>query len=64
MVKGRDIEEQLRALRGRSHEMRSLPRHYETGKAPIHINRDGCHITIDNIPAWNCEQCGEPLLEE
>ncbi len=34
------------------------------GKAPIHIDRNGCHITIDNVPAWICEQCGEPLFEE
>ena len=33
-------------------------------RAPIHIDRDGCHITIDNVPAWICEQCGEPLFEE
>ncbi len=34
------------------------------GKAPIHIDCDGCHITIDSVPAWICEQCGEPLFEE
>ncbi|MEN6575403.1 MAG: YgiT-type zinc finger protein [Phycisphaerales bacterium] len=34
------------------------------GKAPIHIDRDGCHITIDSVPAWICGQCGEPLFEE
>jgi len=34
------------------------------GTAPIHIDRDGCHITIDKVPAWICEQCGEPLFEE
>lgn len=34
------------------------------GKAPIHIDRDGCHITIDNVRAWICGQCGEPLFEE
>lgn len=34
------------------------------GKAPIHIDRDDCHITIDSVPAWVCEQCGEPLFEE
>ena len=34
------------------------------GKAPIHIDRDGCHVTIDNVPAWICEQCDAPLFEE
>jgi len=34
------------------------------GKAPIHIDRDGCHVTIDSVLAWICEQCGEPLFEE
>jgi YgiT-type zinc finger domain-containing protein len=34
------------------------------GTAPIHIDRNGCHITIDDVPAWVCEQCGEPLFEE
>jgi YgiT-type zinc finger domain-containing protein len=34
------------------------------GRAPIHIDRDGCHVTIDNVRAWICEQCGEPLFEE
>lgn len=34
------------------------------GKAPIHIDRDGCHITIDSVLAWICEQCGEPPFEE
>ncbi len=34
------------------------------GKAPTHIDRDGCRVTIDNVPAWICEQCGEPLFEE
>lgn len=34
------------------------------GTAPIHIDRAGCHITIDSVPAWTCEQCGEPLFVE
>lgn len=34
------------------------------GTAPLHIDRGGCHITIDNVPAWVCEQCGESLFEE
>ncbi len=34
------------------------------GTALIHIDRGGCHMTIDNVPAWICGQCGEPLFEE
>jgi len=32
--------------------------------APIHIDRNGCHVTIDRVPAWVCEQCGAPLFDE
>ena len=34
------------------------------GMAPIHIDRKGCHVTIDQAPAWVCTQCGEYLFEE
>jgi YgiT-type zinc finger domain-containing protein len=34
------------------------------GTAPIHIDRKGCHVTLDDVPAWVCQQCGEPLFEE
>jgi len=34
------------------------------GKAPLHIDRNGCHVTIDNVPAWVCKQCGEAYFEE
>ena len=34
------------------------------GMAPIHIDRKGCHVTIDRVPAWVCTQCGEHLFEE
>ena len=34
------------------------------GKAPLHIDRNGCHVTIDNVPAWVCQQCGEAYFEE
>ena len=34
------------------------------GSAPLHIDRQGCHVTLDNIPAWVCEQCGEAYFEE
>lgn len=32
--------------------------------APLHIDRNGCHVTIDNVPAWVCQQCGEAYFEE
>jgi YgiT-type zinc finger domain-containing protein len=34
------------------------------GTAPLHIDRIGCHVTIDNVPAWVCQQCGEAYFEE
>lgn len=34
------------------------------GKTPLHIDRHGYHVTIDNAPAWVCEQCGESYFEE
>ncbi len=34
------------------------------GTAPLHIDRKGCHVTLDSVPAWVCEQCGEPFFEE
>ena len=27
-------------------------------------SRKGYHLIIDDVPAWVCEQCGEPLYEE
>jgi YgiT-type zinc finger domain-containing protein len=26
--------------------------------------RKGYHLIIDDVPAWVCEQCGEPLFEK
>ena len=26
--------------------------------------RRGYHLIIDQVPAWVCEQCGEPLFDE
>ena len=26
--------------------------------------RKGYHLIIDKVPAWVCEQCGEPLYEK
>lgn len=34
------------------------------GTAPFHIDRKGYHVLLDSIPAWVCEQCGEPYFEE
>ena len=27
-------------------------------------NRKGYHLIIDDVPAWVCTQCGEPLFDE
>jgi len=34
------------------------------GTAPLHIDREGVHITLDRAPAWVCDQCGEALFDE
>ena len=34
------------------------------GSAPFHIDRRNIHISLDKIPAWVCEQCGEVYFEE
>lgn len=34
------------------------------GAATFHIDRKGCHLTLDAVPAWVCEQCGESYFEE
>ena len=34
------------------------------GQAPLHIDRNSIHVTLDNVPAWVCEQCGEPMFDE
>jgi YgiT-type zinc finger domain-containing protein len=26
-------------------------------------NRKGYHLIIDDVPAWVCEQCGEPVFD-
>ena len=31
---------------------------------PLHIDRKRCHLLLDEVPAWVCEQCGEPYFEE
>lgn len=36
----------------------------QKGTAPVHIDRHGIHVSIDEVPAWVCTQCGEPFFEE
>ena len=31
---------------------------------PFHIDRKGLHLTLDQVPAWVCQQCGEIYFEE
>ena len=31
---------------------------------PFHIDRKGCHLMLDAVPAWMCQQCGEAYFEE
>lgn len=33
------------------------------GTAPFSVDRNGYHIRWDALPAWVCDQCGEPLFE-
>jgi YgiT-type zinc finger domain-containing protein len=33
-------------------------------KVSYTANRHGYHLIIDNVPAWVCEQCGEPMFDE
>ena len=32
--------------------------------APLHLDREGCRLSLDAVPAWVCEQCGEAYFEE
>ena len=32
--------------------------------APFHIDRKGYRLSLEQVPAWVCEQCGEPYFEE
>ena len=36
----------------------------QRGTAPLHVDRKGCHVLLDAVPAWVCSQCGEPYFEE
>jgi YgiT-type zinc finger domain-containing protein len=33
------------------------------GTAPLHIDRHGCHLMLERVCAWVCEQCGEAYFE-
>ncbi len=33
-------------------------------KVSYTANRKGYHLIIDDVPAWVCSQCGEPLFDE
>ena len=30
----------------------------------FHVDRKGCHLTLDAVPAWVCDQCGETYFED
>lgn len=34
------------------------------GTTPFHVDRKGCHLMLDEVPAWVCEQCGEAYFDE
>ncbi|MFQ5812583.1 MAG: YgiT-type zinc finger protein [Anaerolineae bacterium] len=33
-------------------------------KVSYTATRQSYHLIIDDVPAWACEQCGEPLFDE
>jgi YgiT-type zinc finger domain-containing protein len=39
-------------------------RDLEPGRTTYTANRHGYHLRLDDIPAWICQQCGEPIFEE
>lgn len=32
--------------------------------APFHIDRQDYHLSLDAVPAWVCQQCGEVYFDE
>ena len=36
----------------------------QRGKAPLHVDRKDVHVTLDEVPAWVCRQCGESAFDE
>ena len=35
----------------------------KTSRAAFDISRNGYHVHWDALPAWVCDQCGEPYFE-
>ena len=33
------------------------------GTVPFHVDRRGVHVTLDDVPAWVGQQCGEHMFE-
>jgi YgiT-type zinc finger domain-containing protein len=29
----------------------------------MHVDRGTCHLILDEVPAWVCQQCGEQYFE-
>ena len=57
MVKGFSSEEKKMNCIHCQGEMRK-------GTTPLHVDRKGCHVLLDSVPAWVCQQCGEAYFEE
>ncbi len=36
----------------------------ERNFTPFHISRKSCHLSLNEVPAWVCGQCGEAYFEE
>lgn len=36
----------------------------ELKTAPFQIDRKGYHLSLDAVPAWVCNQCGEAYFDE
>ncbi len=34
------------------------------GTTPLHIDRKGCHLMLEAVPAWVCTQCGQAYFDE
>lgn len=56
----------VRRLQGEGEEMKCIYCQGQMRRAttPFHIDRKGCHLMLDAVPAWVCEQCGEAYFEE
>lgn len=36
----------------------------EKGTAPVHLEKEGCRISWDSLPAWVCSRCEAAYFEE